>query len=243
MTARALASTTGLALNNSEALGALTADAISEGDIAAGRYDGAEVTTWLVRWDDPEARSLRFAGTIGHITRASGGFRAELNGLTEALNQPQGRSYLVSCSAVLGDKGCRFNLNDTAFTAATPVHTAEEGREFAFSGLGEFNDRWFEDGFLDVESGDAVGLRGIIKSDRQVDGLRVIGLWQPIGSVVRAGDLIRLTAGCDKRAETCREKFANILNFQGFPDIPGEDWLVAVPRAEGNNTGSSRRQQ
>ena len=53
------------------------------------------------------------------------------------------------------------------------------------------------------------------------------------------GDSLRLTAGCDKRFATCRLKFVNQANFQGFPHVPGEDWLLAVPRAEGDNTGGS----
>jgi hypothetical protein len=31
--------------------------------------------------------------------------------------------------------------------------------------------------------------------------------------------------------ETCRLKFDNLMNFRGFPDIPGDDWLVAHPDA------------
>jgi hypothetical protein len=32
--------------------------------------------------------------------------------------------------------------------------------------------------------------------------------------------MLRLEAGCDKRAETCRLKFGNFLNFRGFPAFP-----------------------
>jgi uncharacterized phage protein (TIGR02218 family) len=49
-----------------------------------------------------------------------------------------------------------------------------------------------------------------------------------------------LEAGCDKRAETCRLKFANFLNFRGFPHVPGEDWLASYPtsdRAAGGRRG------
>jgi uncharacterized phage protein (TIGR02218 family) len=49
--------------------------------------------------------------------------------------------------------------------------------------------------------------------------------------------MIRLEAGCDKRAETCRLKFDNFLNFRGFPHIPGEDWLSSYPVSAGNNDG------
>ncbi|MCB1396167.1 MAG: phage BR0599 family protein, partial [Rhodobacteraceae bacterium] len=53
------------------------------------------------------------------------------------------------------------------------------------------------------------------------------------------GDTIRLTAGCDKRFETCRIKFANTLNFRGFPHVPREDWLMATPRLGDANSGGS----
>ena len=48
-------------------------------------------------------------------------------------------------------------------------------------------------------------------------------------------------ASCDKRWATCRVTFANGVNFQGFPDIPGDDFLTAVPVQGGRNDGGSRR--
>lgn len=46
---------------------------------------------------------------------------------------------------------------------------------------------------------------------------------------------------CDKRWETCVGTFANGVNFQGFPDIPGDDFLTAAPVEGGRNDGGSRR--
>ena len=48
-------------------------------------------------------------------------------------------------------------------------------------------------------------------------------------------------AVCDKRFETCAGTFANAVNFQGFPDIPGDDFLTAAPVEGGRNDGGSRR--
>lgn len=48
-------------------------------------------------------------------------------------------------------------------------------------------------------------------------------------------------AACDKRWETCVGNFANGINFQGFPDIPGDDFLTAAPIEGGRNDGGSRR--
>lgn len=47
--------------------------------------------------------------------------------------------------------------------------------------------------------------------------------------------------GCDKRWATCRAKFGNGANFQGFPDVPGDDFLTAVPMQGARNDGRSRR--
>ncbi|WP_309630012.1 DUF2163 domain-containing protein [Brevundimonas sp.] len=46
---------------------------------------------------------------------------------------------------------------------------------------------------------------------------------------------------CDKRWETCVETFGNGVNFQGFPDIPGDDFLTAYPATGGRHDGGSRR--
>ena len=46
---------------------------------------------------------------------------------------------------------------------------------------------------------------------------------------------------CDKRFETCVQVFENGANFQGFPDIPGDDFLTAYPVTGGRHDGGSRR--
>ena len=48
-------------------------------------------------------------------------------------------------------------------------------------------------------------------------------------------------AACDKRWTTCVGAFANGANFQGFPDVPGDDFIVAAPVEGGRNDGGSRR--
>jgi len=45
---------------------------------------------------------------------------------------------------------------------------------------------------------------------------------------------------CDKRWETCVAVFANGINFQGFPGIPGDDFLTAYPASGGRNDGGRR---
>ncbi len=46
---------------------------------------------------------------------------------------------------------------------------------------------------------------------------------------------------CDKRWATCVGTFGNGINFQGFAEIPGDDFLTAYPATGGRHDGGSRR--
>lgn len=238
LTARALSQTTGLSVDNSEAAGALSDAAVTEADIAAGRFDAAAVTCWLVNWADVAARKVLFRGSLGQIERAGGAFRAELRGLTEALNVPQGRTVQRGCGAILGDAACRFDLTLPGFAAEVAVETVEGGRVFRWADLTGFDDRWFERGTFRVLSGAAAGLVAVVKNDRLSGVSRTVELWEPAAGVA-VGDAVRIEAGCDRRADTCKLKFGNFPNFRGFPHVPGEDWLASYPVRTGRNDGGS----
>jgi uncharacterized phage protein (TIGR02218 family) len=113
------------------------------------------------------------------------------------------------------------------------------GRVLRFAGFAGFDDRWFEGGRIEVLSGAAAGLSGVVKSDRLSGAMRRVELWQSLRAPLAPGDQLRLLAGCDRRAATCRVKFGNFLNFRGFPHLPGDDWITAYPRSDQANTGGS----
>lgn len=221
---------TGLAVDNADVLGALRHDVISDTDVDAGRFDGARVECWLVNWADTAQRVLRFAGELGEIRRKGRAFEAELRSLSEGLNRPYGRVYQAPCSAVLGDSDCGVVLDNSAFVFEVAAANIVENRVFSWPLLPGFAAGWFSHGRVDVLSGAAEGLWSPIKRDGTEPPGRVIEVWQPIIGI-EPGDLVQLTAGCDKRFSTCAAKFANQLNFRGFPDIPDDDWVVAVPRS------------
>lgn len=238
LTAHALEQTTGLAVDNTEALGMLNDASISEKDIRAGRFDGAKVDAWLVNWQSPSQKYLQFRGSIGEISRESGGFRAELVGQSEALNKPQGRVFQKNCGAILANKTCGVNLNSATYSIQRPVLSSNNEIEFFFDGMDSYAAGWFNRGRLVVKSGDGVDLVGVIRKDHKLsDGKRKIELWEALRADIQPGDQIRLEAGCDKAAGTCRSKFNNMLNYRGFPTIPGEDWLMSYPTSSGKNDG------
>lgn len=240
MTARAIVAGTGLAVDNTEAAGALADAGLTEGDILAGRYDAAALTVWEVDWTDPDQRRVLFRGALGEITRAGGAFKAELRGLTEPLAATGGRVFGALCPAVLGDAACGFDLDASGYGQEAALSAvAEEGAVLDIPLIPEFAADWFVDGVVRFLTGAAEGLSAVVRrEERPGDGLR-LHLWTAPGVAPAPGDTIRLTAGCDKRFETCRIKFANTLNFRGFPHVPREDWLMATPRVGDANSGGS----
>ena len=57
-----------------------------------------------------------------------------------------------------------------------------------------------------------------------------IELWQEASRPLAVGDEVEITAGCDKQLATCRDKFANVVNFRGFPHMPGNDFITSYVR-------------
>jgi uncharacterized phage protein (TIGR02218 family) len=55
--------------------------------------------------------------------------------------------------------------------------------------------------------------------------------WLGLSFAPQIGDRFFYYPGCDKRRETCFNKFDNILNFRGEPDMPGVDHMLAYPEA------------
>lgn len=239
LTARALQQVSGLAVDNAEAVGALSDAAVREEDLRAGRYDGAAVRMWMVNWADVAARVLRFAGHIGEVAEGDGSFRAELRGLSEALNRPQGRVIQPACDAVLGDARCGVSLEQPAFGGRFALLAVRDRRVLVLDGAAGFASGWFERGRVRFVSGGAAGLIGAVKSDRIAPEGRLVELWEEPGILPAPGDEIDLRAGCDRQAATCRAKFDNFLNFRGFVDVPSEDWITAsAPRAVAAGRGA-----
>ena len=242
LSARALEQGTGLAVDNTEALGALSDAGLTEADIRAGRYDGAMVTIWELDWREPSDRRVLFRGLLGEITREGGAFRAELRGLSALLGRGGGRVFGALCPAVLGDATCRFDLSTPGFfTETTLTGAEEEGAVLLLPALPDFAPGWFAEGRARFLTGAAEGQIGFVRRDEKgEDGARKLTLWAAPGASPVAGDALKIEAGCDKRLQTCRVKFDNVVNYQGFPHVPGEDWLLAVPRVDGTNTGGKR---
>lgn len=228
-TASETRTTIGLAPDASDVEGALSSDAITDEDIAAGRYDGARVDALLVNWAEPEQFALLRTAMFGAITRADGRFKVELEGLAAALDRPMGRIYRKTCDAGLGDVRCRFDLGLPGFSGSGLVAAVRGGGKLIASGLNAFAHGWFEYGKLTWTDGPLAGTSWQVAAHKAEGGQVELTVNGGIGQDL-AGAAFTISAGCDKRFATCKAKFSNQLNFQGFPHMPGNDAAYAYVR-------------
>lgn len=203
-----------------EVTGALTADAIAERDLVAGRWDGAEVRVFATDWTAPgETVAVLGSGTIGAVSVKDGGFTAELRGPGAVLDGAANETTSPDCRAELGDTRCRVPMAGRRFPARV---AAIDDAALTIDRAGAFGGgrvRWL--------TGANAGLDGVVLTAAGA----VLTLREPPAFVPVAGDRLEVSEGCDKTLATCRARFANAANFRGEPFLPGIDLLTRYPGA------------
>jgi uncharacterized phage protein (TIGR02218 family) len=224
-----VASSSDLAVDNLEVTGAINpADLsivdLSAADIEAGLFDDADVTLFLVNWEDPSEQLVLRKGTIGSITRTSdGGYKTELRGLTQALSQTIVRTYSVTCDAELGDTRCGVSM--AAFTFAGTVDTVTDRRTFTATITGAPADALITGGKVTWSTGDNAGYSMEVKSKSGT----TVNLFLPMPVDISVGDTFNAYAGCDKAKGTCIATFSNLVNFRGHGVfVPGETEVLKI---------------
>lgn len=226
----------GLSADSASITGALSSDAITEADLARGLWDGARVDIYRVDWSAPEDRVHVFAGHVGEVRRGVSAFEAELRGLQAALNMPVGRVFTRFCDADLGDARCAKDIAVEAFRGEGAVIEIVGTHAFRASGIAAFADGWFSRGRVVWSEG---GESEVAVHRSDASGALIELLDHPAAQLALDAAFV-IYAGCDKRFETCRAKFANSANFRGFPHMPGNDAVRSGPVLGDRLDGGSR---
>lgn len=233
--ATAIQSSLGMNVDNLDVSGGISSDAITEGDLIAGRYDDAAVTLYYVNWKDVSMRAIVATGFIGEVKKHGIAFTAELRGLTTKLNQKLGRLYQRTCDAVFGDARCGFDK--ATVTDPGAVEATLTPRSFTASGTAlearasDFHSR----GVVTWLTGDNEGTAYDVKVHAAGSPYPIIELWTPTAFAIQAGDTFTIIAGCLQTIKECRDKFDNVVNFQGYAFMPGNDALLRSPTQGGAN--------
>lgn len=219
----------GLSVDTAEIEGALSSLAISDNDIERGAFDGAAVETFLVNWASPEQYALLRSSRIGAITRSGGRFVAELKSSSVDLDKISGHRVTRQCDAQLGDSRCGYKSRAQEGSVTRLI----SDREVVVAGLQPSDNNWFRNGTLTW----ANGSRNVVLAyQTHSEGIRLSLRDSPIPDI-KIGDTFLLDAGCDKSFAQCKAKFANALNFRGFPHLPGNDAVYNFADGKGNFDG------
>jgi len=229
-----------LGADQASVFGALNDAAITEADLANGLWDGARVDVLRADWQAPSVFAHIWTGEIGETRRGKCAFEAELRGLSARLERVTGRIYSRQCDAEIGDARCGVDLDSLAFRGEGNVASVSGADIFMADGLGGFDAGLFAGGLMTWTGGENAGAICLVEAHRVSGGVVTLQLSKAPAQTLAAGDAFTVTAGCDKRHATCRDRYANIVNFRGHPFLPGNDVLIAGPAGDTLRNGSSR---
>ncbi len=226
-------SSLGFSVGGGDVQGALLDGGLVDADLNAGLYDDASVEIWMVDWSNVARRMLLDVATIGEVRRTEFSFAAELRSIAHRFDQERGRQFQRGCSADLGDASCGVAMDTPQYTTLCAVLAVESDGVLRVETASPFETGYFTRGALALLDGAAPGPRLAIKTHDRIGEHDRIVLWGAPTTSIAAGAQAKLFAGCDKSPEACRGKFGNIVNFRGFPHMPGNDVVVAYPKANG----------
>lgn len=210
-----------MSVDNTDIEAIIDSSYITDSDLLAGLFDYADVEFFAVNYKALADGIIKLRkGTLGEVESWGYAFRAELRGLMQHLQQVVGRVYAKRCDADLGDARCGVSL--ASYTVTSTVSSVASKQQFN-GGMAPAA----HGGLLTWTSGNNNGLKMEVQS---VSGV-TIALVQPMPFTIQVGDGYTVYRGCDKLPDTCRTVFNNIVNFRGFPFIPGNDRALQYPDA------------
>lgn len=217
-------------VSNIELEGIFKSDAITERDLYAGLFDDAFVEIWLVPFEGTESARRLAAGWCGNLQHGERGFNMEVVGPgsridQQALVQP----YTPGCRWVFGSPEC--GVDREAIKVTGVVSSAESRGTFAGTAIDPAAFQW-ANGLVRWTSGANLGLEQEVKTAVFGGGEVAIELWDLAAFEPEIGDTFDLLPGCDLSKATCKEVYANVINFGGFDRVPGQDSVTKTPDAK-----------
>jgi uncharacterized phage protein (TIGR02218 family) len=205
--------------DNLEVDGFLASPLISDDDIYSGLWDYATIELFEVNYRDlAMGKNILRKGTLGQVKAGRSSFTAELRGVMQAYTNTIVRITTKNCTADLGDERCTVDLSTCSVLGS--VTTTSSNRNITAAATGQVIN-FFTGGKITFASGLNTGLTMEVKNNPAEN---VFELYSQMPFAIAIGDTFIVSAGCAKRfTEDCKNKFNNVLNFRGFPHLPGSD--------------------
>lgn len=230
------------AISNQELVGIFKDDGIKEAELYGGLFNDAFVEVWLKSWDanSKEIPQRIAAGWTGNLQHDEGTFNMEVIGPGARLDQQAITTvFAPGCRWVFGSVECGFDREAVKLTATVTAVFARglfiAELDSASSGMasdgGGAGMQW-ENGLVRWTSGNNDAVECEVKTADFNFGQVDVELWELPGFNPEVGDTFDLLPGCDLSFTTCKDVYANGINFGGFKDVPGEDSVTETPDAK-----------
>lgn len=224
----AIAGDSTLAVANLEVSGILDSDTLIAEEIRSGLFDFADIYIFAVNWADLSQGIMRLRrGTLGEIaTTPAGTFQAEMRGMSQKFATKVGEVYTPECRADLGDDKCKVDV--PSLTHTEWVVGLSDQTLFLVSNYAAAPDHWYKFGGLTWLTGANTGRSMEVRAYAGTVA-PFVWLYLPMPRPIAIGDGFKIYPGCDKRRDTCRAKFNNIVNRRAEDYIPGFDAIIQTP--------------
>ncbi len=207
--------------DSAEVEGALSHDSIAAADLASGRFDGARVLIGLADWETG-TREVLYRGTIGSVVEEAGKFTAGLQSRKAELALDPIPRTSPACRALFCGPGC--TLPALRYTHEAVLSSFDiVANSVAIASIAANADlvggtlRWLEG----PHAGRTMTIMAAASSGLVLD--------EPLDPALTPGLRAIVREGCDHRLDTCATRFANAVNFQGEPFLPGNDQIYRTP--------------
>lgn len=221
---------------------AVYSDLFSSKTLRSKKWSGARVEYRVMNYKDLSmGPAERRVGFIGQVKIGKYSATPELLSLSSKLAQPVGRTFQSDCDVVeLGDARCAVDLSgltqDGYKIQVTATVEASVNRQQFYVTFNENikpaspsitipPDDLYERGRCEFLTGENAGATEQILTN--IGG--GITLFNAAFYKIQAGDRLRLTTGCSRKIDVCRDRYGNGENYRGFFCLPGRGKLLKIP--------------
>lgn len=184
-------------------------------------YEGASVDAMMINFMNPNADIINiFSGYIASITATPLSLKAKIQSYSDHLNNTIGELYSPLCRANFCDSLCKLSAENFSFVSHIDAMINE--MTFFSEDIKNKENGILNYGYIEVISGVDTGDILYIKENHE----GVVTLSTMPKNKLHQGDKYKAIFGCDKKFETCINKFNNAMNFRGEPHIPHYDALL-----------------
>jgi uncharacterized phage protein (TIGR02218 family) len=192
-----------------------------------GMYNRARAYLFQINWRSPSDGAAKIlAGNVAEARVEGGKFVFEIRSDFDRFNQVVGQLITNQCPHDFGDANCGVTPESITGT----VTAVTDAMRFTVSFAGAYADDYFNLGTCTPLTGANAGGDKLEIIDWTSAG--VVELFMPLAATPEIGDTFTIKTGCSKARKsddvtvrTCLS-YDNVVNFGGFPEVPGSDQVM-----------------